>query len=219
MEPHMESGENLMGTIKKVTQKTNNRHLNMFDLDTVNEKGGRGIYHIASRADSLEKMKLNTRINRPDGVIIFAVYKNQDAEQDRIVLVKQYRYSIDDYIYEFPSGLIDPGEDFQAAGVREMKEETGLDFHPIDVAAMYSKPFFTTVGMTDESCAMVYGTATGTISKEGLEENEEIEVVLADRVEIRRILKEENVAVMCAYMIMHFLNHKTDDPFDFLKES
>ena len=41
-------------------------------------------------------------------------------------------------------------------------------------------------------------------SKEGQEENEEIEIVLADKAEVRRILKEENVAIMCAYMLMHF---------------
>ena len=59
--------------------------------------------------------------------------------------------------------------------------------------------------MTDESCGTVYGYASGVPSKEGQEENEEIEIVLADKAEVRRILKEENVAIMCAYMLMHFL--------------
>ena len=44
--------------------------------------------------------------------------------------------------------------------------------------------------MTDESCGTVYGYAHGTPSKFGQEENEEIEIVLADRVEAKRILKE-----------------------------
>ena len=39
--------------------------------------------------------------------------------------------------------------------------------------------------------------------------------ILADRQECRRILKEENVAVMCAYMLMHFIAG-TGDPLDFL---
>ena len=43
---------------------------------------------------------------------------------------------------------------------------------------------------------------------------EEIEVILADREEVKRILKEENVAIMTAYMLMHFL--KDEDPFEFL---
>ena len=49
-----------------------------------------------------------------------------------------------------------------------------------------------------------------------MEDSEEIEVVLADREEVKRILKEENVAIMCAYMLMHFLHD--EKPFDFLKE-
>ena len=82
---------------------------------------------------------------------------------------------------------------------------------------IYSRPYFTTIGMTDESCAAVYGTADGTVSREGLEDSEEIEVVLADRAEIRRILREENVSLMCAYMMMHFLHADASDPFGFLE--
>ena len=82
---------------------------------------------------------------------------------------------------------------------------------------IYSKPYFTTIGMTDESCAAVYGTADGIISGEGLEDSEEIEVVLADRTEIRRILREENVSLMCAYMMMHFLHADPKNPFSFLE--
>ena len=81
---------------------------------------------------------------------------------------------------------------------------------------MYSRPYFTTIGMTDESCAAVYGTADGVLSRDGLEDSEEIEVILADRKEIRRILKEENVSLVCAYMMMHFLHEDPDKPFGFL---
>ena len=146
-------------------------------------------------------------------MIIYSLY---GEARDRVVLVRQYRYSIDDYIYEFPAGLVEPGEDFREAAVREMKEETGLTFAPLSVDAAYEKPAFTTIGMTDESCATVYGTAEGRISGEFMEDSEEIEVVLADRQEVKRILKEENVAIMCAYMLMHFLHD--ENPFDFLKE-
>ena len=58
--------------------------------------------------------------------------------------------------------------------------------------------------------------AVGEISKEAQEDTEEIEVVLADRNEVKRILKEERVAIMCAYMLMHFL--KDEEPFAFLED-
>ena len=47
------------------------------------------------------------------------------------------------------------------------------------------------------------------------EASEEIQVVIADREECRRILKEENVAIMCAYMLMHFIASE-GDPLAFL---
>ncbi len=203
-----------MSSIRKVTQVTHNRFLNMFDLDVIHRGGDPGLYHVASRARSIEELKLSTKENKADGVIIYALY---GEKRDRVVLIRQFRYSIAGYIYEFPAGLVDEGEDFHAAGIRELKEETGLDFHPLEVDPIYSRPYFTTIGMTDESCAAVYGTADGSISREGLEDSEEIEVVLADRAEIRRILREENVSLMCAYMMMHFLHADISDPFGFLE--
>lgn len=200
--------------VLSVEKKTDNRFLNMYDIQYENKVGGQGIYHIASRASSVENLKMNTRINHPDGVIIYALY---GPRRDKVVMVRQYRFSIDDYVYEFPAGLVDAGETYSEAGARELKEETGLDFTPVKTNEMFSKPLFTTIGMTDESCATVYGYASGHISKAGLEDNEDLEVVLADRKEVRRILQEEHVSINCGYLLMHFLCHTAEDPFYFLR--
>ena len=200
--------------ILSVEKKTDNRFLNMYDLQYENKVGGQGIYHIASRGASIEELKLKTHKNKPEGVIIYALY---GPKRDKVVMVRQYRFSVDDYVYEFPAGLVDEGETYGQAGARELKEETGLDFTPVKADEMYSKPLFTTIGMTDESCATVYGYASGKISKEGLEDNEDLEVIIADRKEVRRILKEENVSINCGYLLMHFLCHTTEDPFYFLR--
>ena len=169
--------------------------------------------YVASRAKDTESMKIKTRVNKPDGVIIYSIY---GEKKDKVVLIRQFRYTIGDYIYEFPAGLVEPGEDFHDGAVREMYEETGLKFEPLEVDPAFEKPFFPTIGLTDESCAAVYGYASGEISKAAQEDSEEIEVVLADRDEVKRILREENVAIPCAYMLMHFLRDK--DPFAFLQE-
>lgn len=201
--------------ILSVEKTTDNRFLNMHNLHHENKVGRKGLYHMASRGKNIENLKLSTRKNTPDGVIVYSIY---GEKRDRMVLVRQYRITIDDYIYELPAGLIDEGETFAQAGARELKEETGLDFEPLQVDEMYHKAFFTTIGMTDESCATVYGYASGTVSRDGLEENEQLEVVLADRAEVKRILKEENVSMNCGYLMMHFLHHTDEDPFYFLKE-
>lgn len=202
-----------MGIIREIKKQTENRFLNMYELWATSAKGKNVHYFVASRAEKTEDLKMVTGKNRADGVLIYSLY---GEKKDRVVLIKQYRYPIGGYIYEFPAGLVEAGEDFHEGAIREMYEETGLKFEPIQVDPAYEKPFFTTAGMTDESCAAVYGYASGEISAEAQEDSEEIEVVLVDREEAKRILKEENVALMCAYMLMHFIND--EEPFAFLNK-
>jgi len=65
---------------------------------------------------------------------------------DRCKLLKQYRYAIDQYIYEAPAGTMEPGEDPLKTAHRELIEETGFSARTI-----IQKGFiFTTPGYTDE---------------------------------------------------------------------
>ena len=201
-----------MGKIKNIIKVTENPFLNFYDLETENKVGREGHYYVASRAKTEEELKIRTRKNTPDGVVIYSLY---GEKRDRVVLIRQYRYPVGGYVYELPAGLVDPGENYHEAAVRELKEETGLTLEPIEADEIYEKPYFTTVGMTDESCATVYGYASGTISEKYQEDSEEIQVILADREEVRRILKEEQVALICAYQMMHFLQE--EEPFGFLE--
>ncbi|MCI8593329.1 MAG: NUDIX hydrolase, partial [Lachnospiraceae bacterium] len=55
-----------------------------------------------------DQLKLATGENHPDGVVIYALY---GEKKDRVVLVRQFRYPLGDYVYELPAGLVEPGED------------------------------------------------------------------------------------------------------------
>ena len=179
-----------MVSIDKITQKTENKFVNLYDLDVTHKNGAKSHYYVASRAKNESELKIVTGENHPDGVIIYSLY---GPKRDKVVLIRQYRFCIGEYVYEFPAGLVEKGEDFREAAVREMHEETGLTFEPLDVDPMFEEPRFTTVGLTDESCATVYGYTDGEISDRFMEDTENIEIVLADRDEVRRILKEEKV--------------------------
>ena len=201
-----------MGKINKVNKQTTNPYLNLYDLDVVNKVGREGHYYVASRAKTEDDLKLSSiENNDPDGVAIYSLY---GEKKDRVVLIRQFRYPLGGYVYELPAGLVDPGENYHTAAIRELKEETGLKLEPIVVDDIYQKPYYTSVGMIDECCGTVYGYASGEISKKYMEDSEEIEVVLADRKEVARIMKEERVALLCAYMMMHFLHD--EEPFAFL---
>ena len=203
-----------MGQITGITQKTENRFVNLYELETIKKTGRPGRYFVSSRAKNADELKIRTRDDHPDGVMIYMLY---GEKKDRIVLVRQYRFAIDDYIYELPAGLCEKGESYRDSAVREAKEETGLTMTPIEVPVGFEKPYYMTVGMTDECVAFVYGFGEGEITDKYLESGEEIEVILADREEARRILREEKAAMTCAMSLMHFIHD--EEPFAFLRET
>lgn len=200
-----------MDRVNGIKKLTDNRFLNLYELDAQFRDGSRAPYYVASRRKSVDLLKAVTHDNHPDGVILYGVH---GEDRNKLVLIRQFRYPLNGYVYEFPAGLVEPGEDMKDAGIREMFEETGLHFTPVD-AGFHSRPFFTTIGMTDESCGTVYGYCSGIPTNANQEGSEDIQVILADREECKRILKEENVAIMCAYMLMHFIASE-GDPLAFL---
>jgi ADP-ribose pyrophosphatase len=47
------------------------------------------------------------------------------SSPSRILLLKQYRHAVRDYIWEIPAGTLDPQEDVMSCAKRELIEETG----------------------------------------------------------------------------------------------
>ena len=142
---------------------------------------------------------------RPDAVIIIATI---DTEQGRkLVVTKEFRIPINDYEYGFPAGLIDDGEDIASTVHRELKEETGLDLVKIN---HISTPVYSSAGLTDESCTMVLAEATGTVSAEFLEENEEIETILMTVQDIKDLLSSnKKIAAKAWGMLYYYVQKKT----------
>lgn len=80
-------------------------------------------------------------VRHPGSVVLLPM-----PSPDEIILIRQYRYTIDQWIWELPAGTLKPGEDPAAAAARECEEEIGRV--PQRVAKMRS--FFPTPGFCDE---------------------------------------------------------------------
>ena len=201
----------VMTKVRSVKKVTEHKFLNFYELEAEDRAGGVFPYFMASRAEETEHLYMKDAGRSPDGVLIYALC---GENRDKVVLIRQFRYPVGKRVYEFPAGLVEQGEDYHEAAIREMKEETGLDLRIIPVDPMYEQAMFTSDGMSDERCCVVFGIADGDVSAAGLEGTEDVEVVIADREEARQILKNGPMALMCGYMLMHFLKDK-DNPFPF----
>ena len=92
---------------------------------------------------------------------------------DRCKLLKQYRYAIDQYIFEAPAGTMEPGEEPLVTARRELIEETGFTAQTI-----VPKGFiYTTPGYTDEKIFLFEARDLSPSKEYGKDEDEVIEVV------------------------------------------
>lgn len=61
-----------------------------------------------------------------------------------ILLIRQYRYAAEGYLYEVPAGRLEPGESPAECAGRELSEETGWSARKVEhLFTMYTTPGFT----------------------------------------------------------------------------
>ena len=202
-----------MKKINSIKKVTDNRFLNLYHMDVNDTKGKQFNYYFVSRNDT-ENLKIKTRKLNPEGIVIYAVTKEATP---RLVLIKEYRYPLDDYIYALPAGLVDAGETPGEAAAREMLEETGYAFTEYTGGeACFRRPFLMGPGFTDEASSAVFGYVDLEDCCPERESSEDIEVLLADKEMVRHILAKEKVSLRGAYLMMQYLQMKEDE-FGFLK--
>jgi ADP-ribose pyrophosphatase len=96
-----------------------------------------------------------------------------DGEEPQVVLIRQYRYATDGYIYEVPAGRPDaPGEEWELCARRELEEETGLRAGRLQRLTT----IYTTPGFTDERIHLFLATEL-TEGAQSRDQDEFMEVV------------------------------------------
>lgn len=184
--------------IKKLTPMAESKFLSLYDIEYKNKLGNLKHWTVASRKDfeTLKGQYFEGKEEKVDAAIIAAFH----VDSKKLVCIRQFRVPLNDYVYELPAGLIDGNESFDAAAARELKEETGLELIAVNHEKTKGK-VYASAGMTDESAAMVFCTCKGNLSKEFLEEDEDIEVMLLSREEIKELLKKDVKMDMRAFIM------------------
>ncbi len=81
---------------------------------------------------------LRELVEHPGGVVIAA-----QPHRDKVILIRQYRYSVDEELIELPAGRIEIGEEPMKTAMRELIEETGYQGQQwSELSRMYSAPGF-----------------------------------------------------------------------------
>ena len=121
-----------------------------------------------------------------DAVVIIAT----DENDEKILIDREYRLAPGEWVYNFPAGLIDPGETPEVSAKRELMEETGLELYEITdtIGTSYSA-----VGFSNETNMCVVGKARGEF-KPSTSTLEEITPGWYTKAEVRELLKTEKFA-------------------------
>ena len=161
--------------IHKTDQITSERWLNLF-VRTYRHQEHHGRWVFASRQKAPQ-----VPASGFDAVVIVPVVL-QEGQPPRLVLIKEFRVPVGDYVYGFPAGLAEPGESIESVARRELKEETGLEV--LDILKI-SPPVYNTAGMSDEAVVMAFVTARPSADNlQALEATEEISVLRLDHGEV-----------------------------------
>ena len=108
---------------------------------------------------------------------------------DKLIIIRQFRPPTGRLVYEFPAGLINPGEDPKETAIRELKEETGYT-GTVDYC---SPQVFTSPGLSSEFVHLVKMTVDLDAQKDlstHFDESEYIETFLVGQDELAGFIRQ-----------------------------
>lgn len=132
-----------------------------------------------------------------NGGVCIAIKNN-----DKYYLIKQYRYACGDYLFEFPAGKLEIGEDITNAIIREAIEETGCTVKNLE----YLSYFYPTCGYSNEKIHL-FTADVEKISPQQLEAGEDIELYLFSLDEIKAMIDSGEIVdgktILLAYKLLN----------------
>ena len=117
-------------------------------------------------------------IRHPGASAVVPFLSDPSGDDPQVLLIRQYRYAAEGFVYEIPAGRLDPGEEPVKCARRELREETGCDAERVE----HLVTIYTTPGFTDEKIHlfMAVGLSRGELAREA-DEFIELETMLLSR--------------------------------------
>ncbi len=168
--------------IKKVDAGS---HIHRYDVQYVTKDHKNKIYEVASRNPEMKDLDDLTQWDSKTVLVI-----GLSPDHRHILLSREFRMAVGDYIYNFPSGLVDPGETAAEAAARELMEETGLR---IVKTIRQLRSSFNAPGFSNESTSCVIAVIDGDI-RESDSSFEEIEAGWYTKEEVKLLLKTSKMS-------------------------
>ena len=153
-------------------------------------------YEIVSRKDVLD---IESGKHVPDAVRIVPYY--YEKGELKVVLIREFRYPLNEYIYAVPAGLIDGGEQPIKSAIRELKEEIGAEVKNIREVEKFS---YASPGFSDESL-ICFEAEVELNSKQSLDSFEDIEVVIVNLDKLEKMLDKEDFGLQSRLQLRAFL--------------
>ena len=161
------------------------RFIDRYNLTYITKDNKTKVYEIISRNKDLTGPE-EIRNPHTDGVVIVVT----DQNDEKILLNREFRMAVNDFVYNFPAGLIDPGETPEIAAARELREETGLTLLSIE-DKLYDS--YSAIGFSNETNAVVIGKASGEFAP-STSTLEEIEASWYTKEQVKELLKNNHFA-------------------------
>ena len=136
-------------------------------------------------------------LDRPDYVLVIAHMDN------KILIEKQYRRGVDDFVYELPAGWVDKNETPEQAAIRELKEETGYTGDATFLGTLYPQP-----GFSSMLAHIVEIELSGTIEDRNLEKDENIEFELMNIDKVGLMISENKFQDMGMLSALNLFKQK-----------
>ncbi len=174
------------------------KFITRYDVDYVTAEGRPKTYEIISRNRNIQTLD-DLQNKTPNAVVMILT----DARGERILVNREYRMAMAQWIYYFPAGLIDPGETPEESAKRELWEETGLRLVRIDGILDNS---YSAVGFSNERNVCVFGVADGEFHK-STSDAEEIVPGWYTKEEIMKLLHTEPFAARTQAYCFAWANH------------